>query len=66
MPGGVTPQDLEGLRARAPGIRVVLHTGNDALPELAAAADLVLTKPVSIPVMLATLAQLVADSRERT
>lgn len=64
MPGGVTPRDLAGLRAGAPGVRVVLHTGNDALPELAAAADLVLTKPVSIPVMLATLEQLLADTRE--
>lgn len=63
MPGGVTPRDLDGLRAGAPGLRVVLHTGNDALPELAAVADLVLTKPVSIPVMLATIEQLIADPR---
>lgn len=64
MPGGVTPRDLDGLRAGAPGLRVVLHTGNDALPELAAIADLVLTKPVSIPVMLATIEQLIADTRK--
>lgn len=64
MPGGVTPRDLDGLRAGAPGLRVVLHTGNDALPELAAIADLVLTKPVSIPVMLATIEELIADTRK--
>lgn len=58
MPGGLALEDLAALRAAAPGVKLVLHTGNEPPEDLSRAVDRVLVKPAVADVLLETIAEL--------
>jgi len=56
MPGGLTAEHIARMRALAPGVAVLLHTGNHPPRDIASQVDGVLLKPASRGALLEAMA----------